>query len=473
MLEQNKTRKMKTLKINKLILLLIGLVVFNSCVEDDDFDTPNTSIVEPNIPADQIKLMTALAGDLAQEQSANDGIFDPQPLDYSNEDDIVDYVFDEEDVYVTGYVVSSDEAGNFFEEIIIQDKPENPTIGIKFLIDVNPLFVRYEVGRKVYIKLNGLSVGITNGVLTLGTNANGEVDKVAPSLENDVVLRSNEVATITPLSVNVSDFEDDLTNLCVELVDVQFASNQVLGDNPLTYASEQQDQFDGERTLESCAESGSSVTFSTSTFADFKGLSLPTGRGSLKGILTKNFEGEAFNIVVNSPEDVNFDNATRCDPLFQDSFAAGNLDLWTPYSVTGPQEWYYNTFGNPSDSATMSGFSGGAVENEDWLISLPIDLSAVSTAFFSFDNVKRYSGNDIEVYYTTAYNGGDPNTDGAWTQLFPALDSDTGSWSSWVNSGAMDVSDAAGGDLYIAIKYTSTSSSAATWEIDNVSVSVE
>ena len=38
---------MKTLKINKLIFLLIGLVAFNSCVEDDDFNIPNTAVVEP------------------------------------------------------------------------------------------------------------------------------------------------------------------------------------------------------------------------------------------------------------------------------------------------------------------------------------------------------------------------------------------------------------------------------------------
>ena len=50
MLEQNKIKKMKTLKINKIILLLIGLVVFNGCVQDDDYNTPDISIVEPDIP---------------------------------------------------------------------------------------------------------------------------------------------------------------------------------------------------------------------------------------------------------------------------------------------------------------------------------------------------------------------------------------------------------------------------------------
>ena len=73
------------------------------------------------------------------------------------------------------------------------------------------------------------------------------------------------------------------------------------------FASEEFDHFDGERTLESCA-TASSVIFSTSTFADFKSLTLPSGRGSMNAILTKNFFGDTFNIVVNSPEDINFDS---------------------------------------------------------------------------------------------------------------------------------------------------------------------
>ena len=47
-------------------------------------------------------------------------------------------------------------------------------------------------------------------------------------------------------------------------------------------------EFDGERLLESC-EDGGSVIFSTSTFADFKSFLLPQGRGSMTGILTKNY----------------------------------------------------------------------------------------------------------------------------------------------------------------------------------------
>ena len=129
-----------------------------------------------------------------------------------------------------------------------------------------------------------------------------------------------------------------------------------------------------------------------------------------------------------------------------------------------------NTFGNPSDSATMSGYSGGNQNNEDWLISKAIDMSGVSGAILKFQSVKRYAGNDIKLYMATNYNGGDPNTDGNWVELSANFDTNINSWSSWTDSGDVDVSAAAGGNLFIAFKYTSTTSASSTYEIDNVEV---
>ena len=261
MSEQNKLQKMKTLKINKIIVLLLGLVVFTACVQDDEFNTPNTSVVEPNIPENAKVQISALAGELAQAQ-------DNTSLDYTDEETTYLYTFNEAPLYMEGYVVSSDEGGNFFEEIIIQDNFENPTIGIKLLIDVNPLFVRYEPGRKVYVKLNGLSVGITNGVLTLGALNGNEVDKIPSASEGDFIFRSATIQTLVPMPLDFSDFSDDKTNLFIQLPDVQFNRN-IVGDNAQTYAAEQSVEFDGERTFESCS-AAAAVIFSTSSFADFK-----------------------------------------------------------------------------------------------------------------------------------------------------------------------------------------------------------
>ncbi len=481
---------MKTLKINKLILLLIGLVVFNSCVEDDDFNTPNTSVVEPTFSDEAIfSQISSVAGELAQAQG-NGG--DNPTLDYSNENVTYSYSFNETDQYMVGYVVSSDEGGNYFEELIIQDAPENPTIGVKVLVDVNPLFVRYEVGRKVYIKLNGLAVGITNGVLTVGTLNGNEVDKIPSASENDFIIRSTEIATLVPLAMDISDFTNDKTNLLIQLDNVQFQYSEVI-ENSLSYASESFDQFDGERTLQSCL-TGASTIFSTSTFADFKSLTLPSGIGSVSAILSRNFEGEAFIVSVNSPEDVNLTGLERCgcglastvgsNTLFEDNFqsqSTNNLisgNGWTNFIQEGSEGWEaYSSGGSNASlgiSARVGSFNSGDDSSIAWLITPPIDLDTQTGETFSFMTSNSFSdGSRMNVFFSNNWDG-DTNTI-ASTTWNPVVDatvvSDEEFFGNWVSSGDVDL-DCESGTIHIAFVYTGSGDSDfdGTYELDEIKI---
>ena len=479
MLEQNKIKKMKTLKINKIILLFIGLVAFNGCVQDDDYNTPDISIVEPNIPESALVQISSVAGQLAQEQGNSS-------LDYGNEDSTYSYLFSETDQFMVGYVVSTDEGGNFFEEIVIQDKPENPTIGIKLLIDVNPLFVRYEAGRKVYIKLNGLSSGITNGVLTLGALNGNEVDKIPSGSETDFILRSSVKETIVPLPLAFADFADDKTNLFVQLQDVQFNRNQATGDSPLSYASEASDEFDGERTLESCT-SASSVIFSTSTFADFKGLTLPSGRGSMAAILTKNFFGDNFNVSVNTPEDVNLDNPERCDPDFAEctgpsgggsviyeenfeDFAGFPEEGWTNINVSGGStDWFIGEFSG-SSYAQISGFGSGDDEINVWLVTPYVDLETTTGEELAFDVQSNFDNGTILSVLVSSDFTGDPTT-ATWQLLDATIPSGpSGGFGSFESVGPINIS-CIEGTVNFAFFYEGADPGATTrYHVDNIEV---
>ena len=59
--------------------------------------------------------------------------------------------FEATDTYFTGYVISSDVAGNFYHELLLQDAPENPSSGITLQLNENALYTTYEPGRKVYV----------------------------------------------------------------------------------------------------------------------------------------------------------------------------------------------------------------------------------------------------------------------------------------------------------------------------------
>lgn len=474
---------MKTIKLKNILLLVFGLVVLTSCVEDDDFNTPNLSIEEPVLDGPVVSI-TSVAGALAQAQGGN------SPLDYENENTVFTFNIEGSTQYMEAYVISSDEGGNFFEELIVQDSFENPTIGIRILLDVNPIFVRYEVGRKIYVKLNGLTVGIRNGVLTIGGLDGNRVGQIAASQEEKVIKRSAEIQTLVPRVMEISEFANDKTNLYIQLQDVQFNRFDVLGPNPKSFASESTDQFDGERVLESCISSATTI-FSTSTFADYKSINLPANRGSMDAILTKNFFGDMFNVTVSSPETINFNNEERCDPDFFEcttpsgggatfyledfqpyaNMAAAEAAGWTNVNVSGGSTRF--TIGSFSGTkyAQVSGFNAGASEINVWLVSPGIDMDTTTGEELSFDIQANFdTGTILTVYVSTDFTG-DPET-ATWQLLDAVIPSGPsgGFASSFTTVGPINVS-CVDGTAHVGFFYEGSDPSATTrYHITNVRV---
>ena len=344
----------------------------------------------------------------------------------------------------------------------------HPTAGIKISINQVDSYNQFNVGREVYIKLQGLSIGETNsgdGVIAIGGGGNAAGDEISEISENrasDCILRSSNSFTLVPLALNLSDINDSHIGLYVSALSAQFSA----GLDGLTYVDPDED-YDTQRDLESCVDSGT-LKLETSAFSNFNDSMLPTdGSGTIMGIITRDYFGDNRVMMLNTKDDVNFDSS-RCDPLFADDFSSNNLDNWTVVSVTGEQQWEITPYGNPAPSAKISGYSGGSNANEDWLITSTIDLSTLSTVTLNFQSVVRYNGPSLEVYASSDYSGGDPTSDGNWTELSVTLDTDSSSWSSWTDSGNIDLSSYAGGNVHIAFKYVSTSSASATYEIDNV-----
>ncbi|MDO1501993.1 DUF5689 domain-containing protein [Winogradskyella maritima] len=469
---------MKTFKLNKLVMLLIGFAVFTACVQDDDFDTPDTAVVEPVLDGQTIEI-SSVAGALAQEQGGSE-------IDFDDDEARVSYGFDGPIQYLSGYVVSSDEAGNYFEELILQDSPENPTVGVRVLVDVNPLFTRYEPGRKIFVKLNGLVAGISNGVLTVGPQDGDRIGKIPAAVETEFIKRSAELATLVPMPLMISEFTNDKTNLYIQLQDVQFNRNQALGENALSFASEGSDQFDGERILESCA-SASSTIFSTSTFADFKGLTLPSGRGSMNAVLSKNFFGDTFNIVVNSPTDIMFDSAERCDPDFVEctgasgggavfysenfeGFAGYDAEGWDNINVSGGnRDWIIGSFSG-SSYAQITGFNAGEDEIDVYLVTPAIDMDSTTGEELTFEVQANFdNGNILSVLIADDYTG-DPTT-ATWRPLDVSIPSGpTSGFGSFQSVGPVNL-DCITGTVNIAFFYEGSDPSATTrYHVDNIEI---
>ena len=448
--------------INTLSFFAFLTIINFSCVQDDDYSIPASIGQEENANLNQL---------LTEIENGSADLMTISQLKNFFVDGEVNEI--ESNLVVKGYVSSSDYAGNFYKEFYMQDEIENPTAGIKVSINQVDSYNQFNVGREVYIKLQGLSIGETNsgdGVIAIGGGANEYGDEISEITENNAatcILRSSNSYSLVPLALNLSEINDMHIGVYVSGLSAQFASS--LGG--LTYVDPQED-YDTQRDLESCVDAGT-LKLETSAFSSFNDKMLPVeGSGTISGIITKDYFGDNRVMMLNTTDDVNFDSS-RCDPLFSDDFSSNSLTNWTVVNVEGEQTWEITPYGNPAPSAKISGFSGGSNSNEDWLITSAIDLTSLTTVTLNFQSVVRYSGPSLEVYVSTDYSGGNPSSDGNWQELSVVLDTDDSSWSSWTDSGNVDLSSYSGANVFIGFKYVSTTSNSATYEIDNVLVTGE
>ena len=102
-------------------------------------------------------------------------------------------------------------------------------------------------------------------------------------------------------------------------------------------------------------------------------------------------------------------------------------------------------------------------ESESWLISPEIDLTAQTTAFLSFDHAGNYFGTkENEATLHISADGGTTWTAVAIPTYFTNY--------TFVSSGEISLASYVGKKIKIAFRYTSTSTKAGTWEVQNVKV---
>jgi hypothetical protein len=139
----------------------------------------------------------------------------------------------------------------------------------------------------------------------------------------------------------------------------------------------------------------------------------------------------------------------------------GEMNGWTFVTVEGDKPWTVSQY-QGNHYAYANGYNGGV--NEQWCISPAFNLDAISNPTLTFRTAKNYNGPDLEVFFSSDYDGNNPAT-ATWTPLTCALSS--GSWA-WTESGDINLSSFSGTNCYIGFKYTCEESSAAGWEVDDI-----
>lgn len=367
------------------------------------------------------------------------------------------------DFVLKAKVTANDKSGNLFKYIYVEDA----TGGIRINIDKADMFndPRFAVGKEVYVKLKNLYVGAVSGEIQLGTPFSGAVGRIAETDVYKYFFDSKKAITaVTATEKTITQFTMADVGRWVKIKDLQF----IAGDLEKVYASGQVTN----RTLEDC--SGNKVLLRTSNFADFAGQVIESGKGDVYGVLSI-FNG-TYQLWITDILGADLDDP-RCDGsvyvplavLYKDDFAAGGFGSdWTTVNVAGTQVWNTSNQGNGTNYYAVMSAPLNNPANEDWLISKTVSLVGKTKAAVSFTSDVRYGGNALQVYATENYTGNPATT--TWVLLPAALDTNNAAFGDWVSSGNVDLSAFLGKNVRIAFKYTSTSSAAATWEIDDFKI---
>lgn len=375
------------------------------------------------------------------------------------------YVKIEEDMQIKGVVTGNDYAGNIYQQIPVQDETGALVVGVS----ASALHGFLPEGQEILIDLKDLYIGGYGEQCQIGsvyTSPNtgktgiGRMDRYTWQKhfrligEADVAKADALAEDFDPSKLTDASYMEANAGKLMTIRRVSFLN----ADGKSVFAPD-----DGSVALTSnCANralreySSKNIVVRTSTYADFAQEIIPEGTKDIKGIFTRYYD--TWQILLRSTDDIT-DSQTA--PLMgltdgQGDFVIEDKSLSEGMSYVWKWDAGYTCM-------KASAYVGGKnLASESWLISPVFDLSGLTTATLTFEQAGRH-------FNASDYCSVQISTDREnWTRLnidvWPADDF------VFVTSTANLSAYAGQSTVYIAFKYTSTSSTAGTWEVRNVVV---
>lgn len=291
---------------------------------------------------------------------------------------------------ISGIVVSSDEHGNCYKYINIEDG----TAGIQIKIDNSTLYHKYPVGQRIFVKCDGLVLGDYYKLPQLGMWENGSMQGI-PSAKTSKYLFCDGLPIdmekdFEPLTLNSIPSADNIPatyyNRLVKLEGATFVEG-----GAATYC-----EPNASTSHDIKMSDGSTITMRTSNYADFINEMLPVGTGTIYGIMTR--YNNYVQIVIRGLEDVQgFVVPQHTQTIFSVNYNTAFEDGW----IHG-YDWSIL-----NNSSFTGFFYNGSSASGSWLISPPIDLSNVTDPVLSFTHRAPQGFNDakMQCFYTPNYTG--------------------------------------------------------------------
>lgn len=464
--------------IKNSFIILIAIFLFSGCV-NDTYDTPEFgNCVDPGLT--KTKSIADIYA-VAKNPVATPPSVVPNTPTYTA-DDIIE-----------GYVVSSDEGGNFYKSFYVQ--AIDGSKGYNLSVDEVNLYAKnFQPGKKVFLKLKGLAyanptsfgVGLIFGAKPTEQYA---VDRL-PTLEYpkhliascDAVSEDDIVRKITMAQVG-----DAYLNTLVEIDNVQFTDEAAGG----TYDSNREDDFDSSIFV---TDGAKNLTIRTSRFANFAGYKVPTGKGKIRGVLTK--YNSTFQIIMRTERDVDMpnprvdytpaligSNSTVFPGTVNETFESyisspsqTNFPNYINDAAVGSKYWWVRIFSS-NKYIEMTSFSSGGANTSYFFV--PVNMTTAST--FSFkSNVGFWNGAVLKVYYVLAADyipGGKIDTSKMVniTSNFTIPTTPTNAYgSTFIASGNYAIPASVTGNGYFVFEYAGNANAfpalTTTMQLDNITV---
>jgi hypothetical protein len=442
----------------KFYTVFLGIaMIFGSCAKEE-FDVPKLTCTQPDLKVNRT---------VEEVRAATSSI-------------VTQYTYDD---IIEAYVVSSDEAGNFFKTISFQTlaTATTPAIGFSVPVDASNTYIDFRLGNKVYIKMKDQYTDVNFGGMRIGsiyvnTYNEGGVGRISSNDYKKVLNASCTMVSEELLvrSVSIPELlQDSNINTLVELSDVQF-TKEAIG----RHYYEESNDVGGATNWSLIDKLGNQVLFRTSSFADFADKIIPDGSGKVRGVLTK--FGSDYQLLARSENDVEF-TGTAAVPFFAENFQSVetntklNLPGWTNLVQKGTKYWLGTLYaGNGYAEFNTTGTK--VVSNIAWLISPKIDMDLHTHEVLTFRSAQHHLDvdsplNSLEVYVSNDFDGLNI-AKATWVPLIVILPVQATPWYQFVGSGGVDLSSYTG-KINIAFKYTGSGKNLAldgAFQIDDVQI---
>lgn len=460
------------LKISLGAAVLVATQV--SCIHDDKWDAPeitcNNKFAAPTMTMAQFIALSPAAGVYtvpAQDATHPEVIFD-------------------------GYVISSDANGNFYKTLVFQDKPENPTVGLVLGLNKSLNYTDFPVGAHIRIKANGMVIGKSNDVITLGVkDPDFAIGRIPESIIGRYVAgvcngTGLDIANIVPKELTLAQIKDPkYVNTLAIVKNVQFTKSEI--GLPLTNKDASGANVDTNRNLVDAA--GNTGFLRTDGFFKPTSYIIPDKSGDITLVVSKYGTGTTpYQNIIRGVTDINFTKTRFAEGIlggtsltysgtFTENFESYAVDnalfpKYINYAFVGNRYWQIKSFSsNKYIQMSANGGTAGVAYTNYFMV--PVDFTAANTLAFR-TNVGFYNGAALKVYTTTNYTPGTEITTATLSEItsnftFPVTPV-TG-YGTLAPAGTYSLPTGLTGNGFIVFKYEGNSSGiTTTYQLDDITV---